>query len=520
MVMAIGIEVKMQKRMGYWLMLLMAISDICSGSTPLTDDLTKKVRTYIESTWNVLVRDTNQLDWSHSDDKLNRAQTILYVSRKENLQHVKNRVASRSKTSQQHLIIRILPESVSKIHEHGLLYLPYPYVVPGGRFNEMYGWDSYFIQLGLLESGKVELAKYMVDNLIYEIHHYGTILNANRTYYLQRSQPPLLTGMILAYYRETKDKKWLKATLPAINKFYQFWISPPHLNPETGLSRYYAQGEGPAPEESAAYYEHVLRYFKTHDIRDYDKSLYYDKNSETLTKAFYIADRTVRESGLDISNKYGPFGAAIVDYIPVDLNVFLYQMEKETAEIYTILKNPQSAALWQKRANVRAARINQYLWDKPSGFYFDYNYKTRQLRPYLFATTLYPLWAGLATKEQAQAVVKNLPRLLGKGGLLASPYKQGVQWDAPFGWAPMHYFAVEGLKRYGYHVEALDLAKRFVNTVNKGFAKAQVVFEKYDVLDESIHTAGKIHYSYTSNEVGFGWTNAVYLLFLKELSAS
>ncbi|WP_370569517.1 trehalase family glycosidase [Legionella sp. MW5194] len=509
----------MQKWMSYWIILLL-ISGFSSRAAAVKDRMTEQVKAYVESTWDVLVRDTNQLDWSHADDKLNSTQTILYVSRRENLQHIKNRVAGTSKSAKKPVIIRTLPEDVSHIQEHGLLYLPHPYVVPGGRFNEMYGWDSYFIQLGLLESGRLQLARCMVDNLIYEINHYGTILNANRTYYLQRSQPPLLTGMILAYYRRTHDKQWLENTLPAINTFYQFWVSPPHLNAETGLSRYYAQGEGPAPEESETYYQNVLRYFKTHNIRDYDKSLYYDANRGTLTPAFYLADRTVRESGLDISNKYGPFGAAIVDYIPVDLNVFLYQMEKETGEIYTLLNRSKSASVWQKRASQRAARINQYLWDNQRGFYFDYNHKTKQLRPYLFATTLYPLWAGLATKEQAKAVVRNLPLLMGKGGLLASPYKQGVQWDAPFGWAPMHYFAVEGLKRYGYRSEALDLAQRFVNTVNKGFAKTQAVFEKYDVLDESIHTSGKIHYSYTSNEVGFGWTNGVYLLFLNELDAA
>src|SRR5262249_44808880 len=139
--------------------------------------------------------------------------------------------------------LRPLPANPGLIHEHGLLYLPRPYVVPGGRFNEMYGWDSYFIQMGLLRDGELDLAKDMADNFLYEIREYGKILNANRTYYLTRSQPPFLTEMLLGVYRRTLDRKWLEAALPAIDKYYRYWTSPPHLTPQTGLSRYFDLGE-------------------------------------------------------------------------------------------------------------------------------------------------------------------------------------------------------------------------------------------------------------------------------------
>ena len=144
--------------------------------------------------------------------------------------------------------IRTLPRDVLSIRDHGLLYLPRPYVVPGGRFNEMYGWDSYFIQVGLLRDGELERARDIVENFVYEILHYGTILNANRTYFLSRSQPPFLTRMILGVYEQTGDADWLRRTVPAIERYYRFWTTEPHAIPEVGLSRYFDRGTGPAPE--------------------------------------------------------------------------------------------------------------------------------------------------------------------------------------------------------------------------------------------------------------------------------
>src|SRR5262249_22264677 len=142
------------------------------------------------------------------------------------------------------ITVRRLPASPAEIQEHGLLYLPEPYVVPGGRFNEMYGWDSFFIQVGLLRDGHVALAKSMANNFLYEVREYGKVLNANRTYYLTRSQPPFLTQMVLNVYRATHDLAWLEQALPAIEAYYAYWSGVPHLTPETGLSRYFDFGEG------------------------------------------------------------------------------------------------------------------------------------------------------------------------------------------------------------------------------------------------------------------------------------
>ncbi|STX51087.1 Alpha,alpha-trehalase [Legionella busanensis] len=486
-----------------------------SVTTNQTPEADNEIHHYISRSWDVLTRDNRNLFKSWFDSKLPEEKLIIYVPKGEDIEAVKlNATQHLPSDTVKWIEFRYLPKNINSIKEHGLLYLPFPYVVPGGRFNEMYGWDSYFIELGLLEHNRLQLAKNMVDNLIYEVKHYGTILNANRTYYLERSHPPLLTEMILAYYYKTQDKEWLKSTLPAINKLYRYWTQPPHLIPKLGLSRYYAGGSGPCPEESPTYYSKVIDYFQTHDVTDYEKTLYYNEHTKKLTPLFYRADRTVRESGFDITAKFGPFSAAIMDYAPVDLNVLLYKLEQESQEIYTILKQEKIANVWKNRAQRRAKLINRYLWDARTGYYFDYNFKTKKLRNYSYATTFYPLWAGIASKKQAQALINNLPNFLEKGGLLTSKHYPGLQWDAPFGWAPLHYFTVFGLENYGYRQLAHDVANRFIKTVEKGYEQAHTIFEKYDVEERSIHTVDKIKFSYKTNETGFGWTNGVYLVFI------
>lgn len=475
-------------------------------------DKSTAVTEYINNTWDKLTRHNLHITSSKDDPKIPSSKLYIYIAKNEDLNKVKLEIfKGKTKEFSNKIEINYLPENLATITHHGLLYLPKPYVVPGGRFNEMYGWDSYFIMLGLLRNGRIELAKDMIENLIYQVNHYGTVLNANRTYDLERSHPPLLSEMILAYYDKTHDKAWLKTTLPALTKFYQFWMSPPHYIPELGLSRYYAGGKGPAPEEEASYYLTAIEYYKSNVITDYDKNLYFDPIKNTLKPLFYVADRTVRESGLDISAKFGPFGAAILDYVPVDLNSLLYQMEMDLSKISSILKDKANETEWKTRAQKRAKLINQYLWDDALGYYFDYNFKLRQLRPYVYATTFYPLWAGVSSKSQAKKVVANLSSLLAQGGIVTSTYSTKSQWDAPFGWAPLQFFAVKGLENYGFHMEAKEVATRFLDTINNGFNQSHEIFEKYDVQHATTETASKISYGYSTNETGFGWTNGVYL---------
>lgn len=331
--------------------------------------------------------------------------------------------------------------------------------------------------------------------------------------------------MVLAMFQHSQDEEWLRSTVPLLEQFYYYWVVPPHLNPATGLSRYYALGEGPAPEvlfserdeEGKNHYERVKEYYQKFEIEDYDVSLYYDRETDELSNLFYKGDRTMRESGFDISNRFGPFSIDIIHYAPVCLNSLLYQMEQDLAQINDILGNEQLAQQWRDRAEVRRDRIDQCLWDEPQGLYLDYHFQTQTRRKYEFATTFYPLWVGVASDAQAKRVVENLSIFEAPGGLFTSTRVTGNQWDAPFGWAPLTLIAVQGLHRYGYHQEGDRIARKFLAMVIKEFERRGSLVEKYDVERCSANVSDEICFGYSSNEVGFGWTNGVVLELLATL---
>ena len=494
----------------YLFLMLNAYLSICFADPQSHDP----VLNYIEKNWSVLTRTHAQLLLAAVDPKINPPpkEWIVYVPASESMTQISKELKKEMPAEDfQKIRLQKLPKDITHITP-GLLYLPFPYVVPGGMFNEMYGWDSYFIILGLLEDHRLILAKNIVDNFLYEIKYYGKILNSNRTFHLQRSQPPLLTEMILAVYDQTHDRAWLKSTLPGIEKLYLFWTSPPHSIPGLGLSRYYAEGEGPVVEEDKTFYDGAKDYYRHHPVSDYDVRLYYHEDTNQLTPLFYTNDRTVRESGFDLTGQYGAFSATITDYAPVTLNALLYEMEKNTQKIYTILGDQSRAQRWRQRAERRANLINRYLWDNNTGYYFDYNFKTKETRPYVDASTFYPLWAGVASSAQAKRVVENLPSLETNCGIVTSAYVTHMQWDAPYGWAPLQYFAVVGLANYGYTQDATRIANKWMHLIDQDFYKYGAIREKYDMRSCSSELP-KIHYGYSSNEIGFGWTNGVYLFF-------
>jgi alpha,alpha-trehalase len=421
------------------------------------------------------------------------------------------------------ITLLVLPEDTSGLTQQGLLYLPKPYVVPGGRFNEMYGWDSYFIQLGLLRDGRIELARDMAENFVYEVKHYGKVLNANRTYYMSRSQPPFLAEMVWNVYTRTHDRKWLADALPAVENYNKFWNSGKHFT-ETGLARYYDSGEGPAPEvlsgertaSGLTHYDLLKQYFQTHEVTDYDLAEYYDKATGNVTPLFYKGDRSMRESGFDPSNRFGPFNLDIIHYDPVCLNSLLYMTEMQIAEIHDAL-GKKDGKEYRDAAQLRAQRINHEMWSAEDGLYFDYNFETRKVRKYPFLTTFYPLWAGIASKEQAAAVRNNLKLFERDGGLQTSTYVSGNQWDSPFGWAPLQMIAVEGLRRYGYKEDADRISLKFLSMVVRQFLVKGFIVEKYDVVRPGADVSSNIHFGYSTNEAGFGWTNAVFTTLYDQL---
>jgi alpha,alpha-trehalase len=453
-------------------------------------------------------------------------------------------------------IERIGPNNIDDKQPEGLLYLEHPYVVPGGQFNEMYGWDSYFIIRGLLRQHHLDLAKDMVENFFFESANYGGVLNANRTYYLTRSQPPFLSSMVLAVYdaqtqQGPPDLPWLEKAYGFVVRDYRQWTQAPHLAGDTGLSRYFDQGEGPVPEilgDPSHYYSGAAHYFLIHEgANSPHLVLFEDQNppanvvghvfsippcdSDTkakesqhctpydrmaLSAEFYKGDRSMRESGFDVSFRFGPYGAETHHYAPVCLNSLLYKTEKDLEKMAGILGKGEEAEAWKRKAQERKERIEKYLWNGSRGLFFDYDFIMGKQSSYEYATTFYPLWAGLASPDEARAVARNLPQFEQPGGLAMSRHETQAQWDFPYGWAPIHLLAVEGLRRYGFNKESDRIAYKFLFTVLKNFAHDGTIREKYDVARESSRT--RIGAGYRQNVVGFGWTNAVFLELLNESS--
>jgi alpha,alpha-trehalase len=195
-------------------------------------------------------------------------------------------------------------------------------------------------------------------------------------------------------------------------------------------------------------------------------------------------------------------------------------MERQTAEIQRILGHSGDAAIWDKRAGARSDRINRLLWDARAGLYFDYEFVHHRLRQYPFVTTFYPLWAGIASREQAAAVVRNLPLFEKPGGIQTSTNVSGNQWDAPFAWAPLQMIAVEGLRRYGYTAEADRISREFLSMVLDEYERRGIIVEKYDAVRRSIDVGAGIQFGYSSNEAGFGWTNGAFIELFDELPAA
>ncbi|HVS31822.1 MAG TPA: trehalase family glycosidase [Thermoanaerobaculia bacterium] len=499
-------------------------ADVRPRATP--EDLAA-LRDYIRRTWTTLERSHGDIIAATLDPKISATgrKAPLYVPTDEDLgaieRHLQEVAGHRSDLDA--IEIRPLPRRWQDIEQHGLLYLPRHYIVPGGSFNEMYGWDSYFIQIGLMRDGQEQFAYDMVENALYQVEHYGAVLNANRTYYLTRSQPPFLSRMVLAAFDRNGDRAWLRRALDLVEKYYRYWTSGKKLvdGAGAGLSRYYDSGEGPAPEvfvheadeHGRTHYDRVGEFYRTRggEITEYEVAEFFDAGTDGLTPRFFKADRAMRESGHDPSNRFGHFNAAILDMLPVDLNCLLHQMEVDIAEMHRLLGDREEVSLWQERSARRAAVIDALMWDERDGLYYDFDFRRGSRRRYPYVTTFFPLYAGIAGEEQAARVVASLPLLERGGGLQTSTEASGNQWDAPIGWAPMQWIAVEGLRRYGYHQEADRISARFLSMILKEFLEHNVVLEKYDVVQRESRVEGTIRFGYAANEIGFGWTNAAFV---------
>ena len=385
-----------------------------------------------------------------------------------------------------------------------------PFIVPGGRFNELYYWDTCFCALGMLGSHD-HVVKSMIRHFVFEIEHYGKVLNANRSYYLGRSQPPFLTWLALKTFEVTQDKELLReAMLAAIKEYNSYWTSEPRLDRESGLSRYRPIGAGSPPECPLGDFAHILSSYATkHGMTVEELGDAYNRGTviEPALDDFFNHDRAVRESGHDTSNRVEGVAA---DLATVDLNCLLYKYEVDIAHAISAVFEDrlpvpaafcspgqeaghiESSGLWRKRAETRKALIDKYLWNDQKGLYFDYNTVTKRQSDFESATGLWPLWCGAASEQRAAKLVANgLQVFECPGGLSSgSEHSRGPisavnpqkQWDFPYGWAPHQILAWDGLLTYGYPAEAERLAYRWLHMITRVFVNFNgTVVEKYNV---------------------------------------
>lgn len=410
----------------------------------------------------------------------------------------------------------VLTRSTTDVEKwDSLLPLPEPYVVPGGRFREIYYWDSYFTMLGLAESNRWDKVSDMVANFAYEIDSWGHIPNGNRSYYLSRSQPPFFAFMVeLLAQHDGNDA--LKKYLPQMQKEYSYWMEGGEtlqpgqqhkrvvkLADSTLLNRYWDDRDTPRPE---SWVEDIAT----------AKS-----NPNRPATEIYRDLRSAAASGWDFSSRWmdNPNQLSTLrttSIVPVDLNALLYKMEKMIALASKAAGDDAKAAQYEGFANARQKGIETWLWNDKEGWYADYDLKSHKVRNQLTAAALFPLFVNAAAKDRAGKVAAaTQAHLLQPGGLATTSVKSGQQWDAPNGWAPLQWVAASGLQNYGQNDVAMDVTWRFLTNVQHTYDREKKLVEKYDVSSTGTGGGGG---EYPLQD-GFGWTNGVTLKMLDLICA-
>lgn len=383
--------------------------------------------------------------------------------------------------------IRAYWPNIERYHpkdDESLLGLPKPYLVEsydttGFDFDELYYWDSYFMVQGLLDEEHKELVMGILEDLMSLFKRFKVIPNASRTYLMGRSQPPFLTSYILdTYHVYQLDKSWLREAMSLAKREYEVvWMGvkkPNDRQVHRGLSRYY-------------------------DIN-------------------MLHDLAEAESGWDMTPR---FGRKALDFLPVDLNALLYKYEADFGSAAGILRDEREVELWGKRAEARKQVMNELMWDRIRGLYYDYNYRKDRRSNISSLAAYFPMWAGMVDANQAEALVRALARFEQKGGLATTDslqvrqYVMGnmpTQWAYPNGWAPLHFIVVQGLERYGYHADAKRIAMKWLKCNLHWFDAHGVFLEKYNVVNPEKPPVKGVYPS----QVGFGWTNAIFERFCRD----
>jgi len=394
-----------------------------------------------------------------------------------------------------------------------LLPLPFPYIVPGGRFREIYYWDSYFTMLGLKESGETDMIENMIRNFAYLIDTYGHIPNGNRSYYIGRSQPPFFGAMVQLLATIKGDNEYVHF-LSAMEKEYLFWM------------------EGSDKLKTGRAYRRVVklkdgnilnRYWDDSDVPRQES---YKEDFETAAKSgrniieMYKHLRAGAESGIDFSNRWFADGKSIAtiqttNYIPVDLNSLLYNLEIAISKANLIAGKDSLADVFRKKANQRRIAIDKYCWNSKLNYYTDYNFKTQRILNNITPAGMYPFcffesrpdYMSLLARKAAQSVKT---KLLQPGGVTTTEKNTGQQWDSPNGWAPLQWMTIWGLDRCGQKELAKDIAERWIKLNNDVYMRTGKMMEKYNVVDTHLEAGGGEY----PGQDGFGWSNGVLLALI------
>ncbi|OUJ73289.1 alpha,alpha-trehalase TreF [Hymenobacter crusticola] len=392
-----------------------------------------------------------------------------------------------------------------------LIPLPQSYIVPGGRFREVYYWDSYFTMLGLQESHRYTVMRHILNNFSHLIREVGFIPNGNRTYYLTRSQPPFFANMVELLAQTEGDTVLVRYQEPML-KEYAYWMAGAdtikpgraygpavRLPNGTLLNRYWDASDQPREES-------------------YAQDVASGKTSSQPLNQFYRNIRAAAASGWDFSSRwFGPAGnlgsIQTTSLLPVDLNCLLWHLETTLARSYQIQGNRSQAAAFTAKAAQRKKAILTYFWDKDLGWFVDYNWVAKRRATVRTLAAAFPLTFGLATQRQAKQVAAGLQKdFLKPGGLVTTLNKSGEQWDAPNAWAPLEWMAISGLERYQQHALARTIAERWATLNINVFKQTGKLLEKYNVVDTNIKAGGG---EYPLQD-GFGWTNGVLLKIINQ----
>lgn len=377
-----------------------------------------------------------------------------------------------------------------------LYALPYPYLIPSvkGMFQEMYYWDTYFANTGLLIRGDLTQVRNNIDNLLHMIDRFGFVLNGSNTYFLYNSQPPVLALMVREYYDHTADKAWLKNAYEKLKIEHTFWME--RRGSQCGLNRYDCEK---LPES-----------FVKHSSKSAIGRLGF--RPEGMTDADMArANHAAGESGWDFTPR---MGWEVYNYAALDLNSWLYAQEDQLAFFAGELELLAEQKEWIAARDTRAALMRQYLRGE-DGVFYDYNLRTNAKSDLVSAATYYPLYVGLATQEEAAAAVKVLPRVEEPYGIACVEKcdKPGnYQWGHPNGWPPTQRIVVDGLMKYGYREDAVRIATKYVDLVERCFAETGHLWEKYNVVKGNAEVVDEYEMP-----TMLGWTFGVYCYFCKLL---